>query len=1075
MKRPITHLLNTGFLSLFMLLVASINVKATCNANFSFVQTPNTLTVTFTDLSTSEHEITSWLWHFGDGTQSDAHNPVHTYAQAGTYQVCLTIHDNANCSDDICMSVVVAPVTQDCHANFNWIQANNSLLVEFTNTSTSSHDITSHLWHFGDGESSDQNNPHHTYSQPGTYNVCLTITDNSGCSDEFCEEITVVAVGGGDCMALFTWEQLANTLTIHFTNASTSSHDITSYSWNFGDTHTGDGQNPNHTYTEAGTYNVCLTITDNSGCSNTYCTNVVVNPINSEDCNANFNWIQANNSLLVEFTNTSTSSHDITSHVWTFGDGESSDQNNPHHTYSQPGTYEVCLTIIDNTGCTDTYCQTITVVAVGGGDCMALFTWEQLAGTLTIHFTNASTSSHDITSYSWNFGDTHMGDGQNPNHTYAEAGTYEVCLTITDNSGCSNTYCTSVTVNPIPPGDCMALFTYAQAQNSLLVEFTDQSTSSHEIVSWLWHFGDGSSSDQHNPHHTYGAPGTYEVCLTIHDNGDCNNTYCQVITVDSVPVGTDCMALFGEYQLANSLTIQFVDSSSSSHELTNYSWNFGDGHTGDGHNPHHTYEEPGTYLVCLTIHDNSGCENTYCDSVTVTPLTPGDCMALFTYYQQDSTLTIQFADASTSSHDITSHYWTFGDGHVSDNANPHHTYFAPGTYEVCLTIHDNSDCTDTYCTTITVDSVPVGECHALFGWNQLPNTLTIHFSDSSSSTHDLISYYWVFGDGHTGDGHNPNHTYENPGTYEVCLTVHDNTGCEDTYCQTITVDSIPPGECMALFTYMQVPNTLTIHFINSSTSNHDITSYQWNFGDGHEGDGQNPYHTYLEPGTYEVCLTIHDNSDCSDTYCTTVTVEAVNPNQCHAAFSFDVDDAGFTVTFTNTSTNTTPTTTYTWTFGDGSSSNDENPTHTYAEHDNYTVCLIISDTSNDCSSDVCHIIHVFPVGEFQGEGGGQERPDDQQIGRIKDEHFNNHEHFVSIYPNPVSFTTTLQYTLDQVASVHIELSDLFGNRIQQFTNANEPEGVHTYRIDAANLNPGVYVIKVMIGQEMIVKKITVTR
>src|SRR4030095_1778672 len=75
------------------------------------------------------------------------------------------------------------------------------------------------------------------------------------------------------------------------------------------------------------------------------------------------------------------------------------------------------------------------------------------------------------------------------------------------------------------------------------------------------------------------------------------------------------------------------------------------------------------------------------------------------------------------------------------------------------------------------------------------------------------------------------------------------------------------AQCNALFEYEQIQNTLTIHFINQSTSEHDIISYSWNFGDGHTGDGQNPNHTYSEPGTYEVCLTIHDNVGCEDTYC----------------------------------------------------------------------------------------------------------------------------------------------------------------------------------------------------------------
>src|SRR6188472_642300 len=128
------------------------------------------------------------------------------------------------------------------------------------------------------------------------------------------------------------------------------------------------------------------------------------------------------------------------------------------------------------------------------------------------------------------------------------------------------------------------------------------------------------------------------------------------------------------------------------------------------------------------------------------------------------------------------------------------------------------------------------ECNADFGYHQDQGTLLVHFYDSSTSTFEVVSWLWTFGDGGVSDSHNPNHTYAEPGTYEVCLTIHDNHDCNDMYCQTVIVEPIGQGSCNALFEYEQIQNTLTIHFINQSTSEHDITSYSWNFGDGHNGD-----------------------------------------------------------------------------------------------------------------------------------------------------------------------------------------------------------------------------------------------
>src|SRR5687768_1991133 len=122
--------------------------------------------------------------------------------------------------------------------------------------------------------------------------------------------------------------------------------------------------------------------------------------------------------------------------------------------------------------------------------CDAEFAWEQIPGTLTIHFNNNSTSEHDIVSNVWHFGDGHNGDGENPNHTYDEPGTYNVCLIITDEIGCVADVCHMVTVAPAGGGDCEAAFTWDQG-TGLVVHFFDQSDDDPDIVSWHWTFGDG--------------------------------------------------------------------------------------------------------------------------------------------------------------------------------------------------------------------------------------------------------------------------------------------------------------------------------------------------------------------------------------------------------------------------------------------------------------------------------------------------------------------------------------------------------------------------------------------------------
>jgi len=452
-----------------------------------------------------------------------------------------------------------------------------------------------------------------------------------------------------------------------------------------------------------------------------------------------------------------------------------------------------------------------------------------------------------------------------------------------------------------------------------------------------------------------------------------------------------------------------------------------------------------------------------------------ECNVDFGYYQLPNSLTIQFQDSSKSDFEIVSWLWNFGDTHMSDNNDPAHTYGEPGTYEVCLTIHDNMGCTDAFCHLVVVEEIIPGECKAWFVIYHIENSLTIQFIGSSYNPNDIPSRLWNFGDGHTADGLNPMHTYDEPGTYEVCLITHDNHYCTDTFCREVIVDSISTEDCHAAFEFEQLDNSLTIHFISHSTSEHSISSMFWAFGDGGiSGSGNHaPFYRYFQPGTYVVCLMIQDNVGCTDQVCHEVIVEEINQEEeCLASFDASLDSTGLAVHFSNTSSNTTELTTYYWTCGDGVTSSEENPVHTYPEPGNYTVCLIIQDNTIDCISDYCQVINVH---ESQSASYNGDNIADQNIRRTKEDGISGNELFVTIYPIPFSATTTMHYELKNDEEVNIELNDLFGNRIRQYHQGFLSKGVYTQVIDGSYLNPGIYLVRMTIGSELVIKKITISR
>ncbi|MEO6667895.1 MAG: PKD domain-containing protein [Ferruginibacter sp.] len=434
---------------LFLGIFVSTSATAQCNSSFTFAQVTNTFTAEFVDNSTSPGGVvTSWLWEFGDGTSSTLQNPHHTFTSAGTFHVCLSIHDNQGCTNQVCHDIIIAQGSANCHSAFNFAQISNSLAVEFVDLSTTAGPaaITSWLWNFGDGTTSTEQNPHHTFTHDGTFHVCLITHDNQGCVSDVCHDVVVNPVPSS-CHSAYTFAQIANTLTVDFTDASTTANTMTNWQWNFGDGTSSTDQNPHHTFTHDGTFHVCLITHDSQGCVSDVCHDVVVTgtgvPVS---CHALYTISNTNNPFEIHFTDASTSPNTVTSWLWDFGDGSSSHDQNITHTYTHDGIYHVCLTIHDNQGCTSTYCHEITIqhnpIA-----CHAQYSFHA-DSTGTIHFTNTTTGTTAHTVYSWNFGDGTSSTSENPHHQFDHPGHYTVCLFIQDSTtGCESHFCHSIENN----------------------------------------------------------------------------------------------------------------------------------------------------------------------------------------------------------------------------------------------------------------------------------------------------------------------------------------------------------------------------------------------------------------------------------------------------------------------------------------------------------------------------------------------------------------------------------------------------------------------------------------------------
>jgi PKD repeat protein len=843
-------------------------------AAFNFAT--NQLNVSFLDNSNIQAD--SWAWDFGDGATSADQNPQHSYAAPGTYQVCLTITGTCG-TDEFCTIVTV-----DCPAPtpiFGYIT--NELMVDFVDFSAGNPDAWS--WNFGDGQFSNEQSPIHTYSIPGTYTVCLTASGTCG-AQQVCQDVTVA------CTPPSVGFQGTNDGSLTWVFNNLSGADATSFLWDFGDGNTSMEVDPVYTYAEAGTYTICLTATSICG-STEVCETVTVQCLAPASA---FGF--QTNGLAVAFSDGSVNGP--TAWLWDFGDGTTSVAQNPQHDYAAPGTYTVCLTTTNSCG-EDIQC---TAVQVNCAPPAAGF----LVQTDGLSITLTDLSSNNPASWLWTFGDGTTSEEQNPDHSYAMPGNYEICLTVSSVCG-STTACETIPVSCAPPASGFS----ASSDTPLVVHFEDLSTGGP--TSWLWDFGDGTTATTQNPTHTYATAGSYQVCLTA--SSVCGNT-TTCTTVDVTCPAPVAGFIFG----VDELSLSMINTSSGF--IADYSWTFGDGGTSTAQSPSYTYSLPGTYEVCLTAESICGTSQ-FCQMVTVSCPAPS---AAFSTTITD--LGVQFSDNSTDG--VSSWLWDFGDGTTSGEISPFHVYGLPGTYTVCLTV--NGICgQDQTCSEVVVTCVAPAADFAL-----VPNGLSVDFIDAS--TNSPSGWLWNFGDGAISTEANPTHTYDSPGTYQVCLAVNSICGSSET-CLTVEVSCAAPA---AAFTI--AADQLAHAFTDQSTQG--PTAWLWDFGDGTTSTMQNPEHTYSAPGSYTVCLTAESICGSSQS-CTNIVVTCSAPQA-----DFEVSADELTLTFNDVSMNSP--TAWLWNFGDGTTATDQMPTHTYATPGNYLVCLEVESVCG--STQRCEVIAV---------------------------------------------------------------------------------------------------------------------
>jgi PKD repeat protein len=442
-----------------------------------------------------------------------------------------------------------------------------------------------------------------------------------------------------------------------------------------------------------------------------------------------------------------------------------------------------------------------------------------------------------------------------------------------------------------------------------VLTFTNTSAKVYPFTTYLWDFGDGTTSTLKNPTHSYAATGTYPVTVKTTNDAGCEDiSAVKTVTVTSGPIAS---FTFNNNQCANN-PVTFTNTSTNTNGTTTYAWTFGDGGTSTAANPTHTYTTANTYNVELTV-TNGVCSHSSLNVITI--LDPPTSSFTFTNNNQCAGTVIDFTNTSTNTTGSTTYAWDFGDGSTSALGNPSHTYATAGTYTVTLTVANTVNCkTVSLPTVITVTSSPTAS-FTFTNNNQCAGTL-ISFTNTSGGATGSSTYDWNFGDGGTSTLSNPTHTYATGGSYNVTLTVKNGLSCTNASpAIPVTVKATPVSK----FTFSSSSCTsMDVSFTNTATTSGAAGTYLWTFGDGNTSTAENPTHSYTANGTYNVTLKITDaTTGCSNTSAISKITVGSLPPVLNFTMSPLTGCSPRTVTFTNSSTGAVPASNFDWDFGNG--------------------------------------------------------------------------------------------------------------------------------------------------------------
>ncbi len=955
----------------------------------------------------------TFFWDFHNGQTSTDSVPTVTFTNVGlqdtTYVITLVATNAFGCSDTITDSITVHPdpkatITLTTQADCAPWLIDSSVIGNIHYPAAN----TSYVWEILDAKTRNvlatyttAASINHLLAQPGdSIIIRLTAVSIFNCKSDTVENL-VYTIGKAFPGFSANVYDGCSPLNVNFTDTVPG---FTAWEWYSNGVFFSNLANPtktftNTSFTQDSIYEIKMVPYSGFGCKDSVIQFITVY------ARPDVQWTAANSCLndSVMFVNNTSSIHPINSWVWNFGDGQSDTSRSPLHRYAAPGKYTVSLTATNDKGCVNVSYDTITIYPRP----VANFSMSSACGADTacinqaFSLTDASTLfslGGNITQWEWdiNADGTIEYTTQNPMHTFNGTGTFPIRLIVTSQFGCSDTIEKSFYINEAPT----AYFSIDSIKRCgpFTTSVTDSSYGLIDTYQWQVYVLNRQgvptvlySTNQQNPNPlptflpNYGADTTYYISQTV---GNCcgSTTHLDSIVLKSMPVPrmlassySGCTPFTPTFQLdglvkgrPDYLVMDYgdgtVDTLNRFFQITPTNdtiWVWGQqNHTFVNNGVHDT-----TYTVYLTAANDCG-DSTISLNITVHPLNVQAFIGA-TPEQGCAPLTVTITDKSFGGINTT---WCLDYNPITGVCNQPtalgdsivYTYTNPGTYVIAQYVSDACSSDTAYKTIIVYPSPTADFSHS--GATCEDNAVVFTNLSSTSST-SITGYSWNFGDGTGTFLANPTHYYQNPGTYNVCLTVLSVNGCMDSICKTVTIYDKPEVS-------FSVPNAClnrqpVAFFDSSSTQSGQIVSTIWKFGDGNTSVMPNPSHTYAAPGMYTVTL-IHSTSfGCTDSSRRVVNIFPISKAEFTTTTSLGKKcGAPQQINFINQSSSAAG---YYWDFDyngnrGASTSTLVNPSYIYTKDGAYNV-LLVAYNANGCVDSIIKPVYIrpFPKAGFVGD------------------------------------------------------------------------------------------------------------